>query len=346
VSALGRHRWWIERILALPAHIFAFAVLAFFLVRLVPGDPVLNFLRDGNPTAEDYARVQESLGLDGTIWDQFVRYIGNLLQLDLGTSISSGQPVMSELMVRFPITLQLTLIGLFTTVAVAYLGSYIAAVHPRTAAGRAIRAYARAAGAIPDFVLGVLSIFLFYVILRWAPAPIGLVGATESLPDRITGLSLLDAALVGDWQIAASIMTHLALPVLVLALGYSPLIMKILIISLDEAIDAAPTRFRVATGSSRAMVMLSIFRRASPSAVVICGMLFGGLLGGSVVLDQLFSLGGVGQFAVAAINSSDIPVLLGFLILTAAVSLTVYLIVDVVNMLLDPRRRPGVEASA
>jgi peptide/nickel transport system permease protein len=90
------------------------------------------------------------------------------------------------------------------------------------------------------------------------------------------------------------------------------------------------------------MVVLSIFRKAAPPAVVICGMLFGGLLGGSVVLDQLFSLGGIGQYAVAAISSNDLPVLQGFLVLTATISLIVYLIVDVVNMLLDPRRRPGI----
>ncbi|NHI17690.1 ABC transporter permease [Microbacterium excoecariae] len=346
MSALARNRWWITRLLVLPLHLLVFSVVAFFLVRMVPGDPVQNFLKDGNPTAEDYARVEQLLGLDGSLWEQFLRYLGNVVVLDFGTSISSGRPVFDELMVRFPITLQLTLIGMIVTIAVGFAGSYVAAVFPRSAAGRAIRAYARAAGAIPDFVLGVLSIFLFYVLLRWAPAPIGLVGATETLPPAITGMSLIDALLVGDVQTAGSILAHLALPVLVLALGYSPLIMKILIISLDEALDAAPTRFRIATGSRPRVVLASVFRRAAPSAIVVCGMLFGGLLGGSVVLDQLFSLGGIGQYAVASINSSDIPVLQGFLLLTAGISLLVYLLVDVVNMLLDPRRRPGLEAAA
>ncbi|WP_353807735.1 ABC transporter permease [Agromyces sp. SYSU T00194] len=342
MNALGRQRWWITRILVLPLHILVFALLAFFLVRLMPGDPVQNFLRDGSPTEEDYARVEAALGLDGSLLEQFGRYLAGLAQFDLGTSITSGKPVFDELMLRFPITLQLTVVGLVVTIAVAFLGSYLAAVAPTSIVGRGIRVYARTAGAIPDFVLGVVSIFLFYVLLRIAPPPVGLVGAIQTLPEPITGFSLIDSALVGDWEITGSILAHLGLPVLVLALGYSPLIMKILIISLDEAVDAPSTRFRISTGASRGMVIASLMRRAAPPAVVICGMLFGGLLGGSVVLDQLFSLGGVGQYAVASINANDFPVLQGFLVLTAAVSLVVYLLVDVVNMLLDPRRRPGM----
>ena len=342
MSALGNHRWWITRVLVLPLHILGFALLAFFLVRLVPGDPVLQILRDGAFTPEEYAEVQRSLGLQGSLLEQFFRYIGNLVQLDFGTSITSGRPVWGELLARFPITLQLTILGTVCTIVFGFLASYIAAAHPLSVPGRVLRFYARTAGALPDFVLGVCSIFLFYVLLQWAPAPIGLVSAVESLPHPVTGFSLVDSLLAGNVDITLSILAHLTLPILVLVIGYSPLIMKILIITLDDAIDAPSTRFRVATGSPHSVVVLSIFRKAAPPAVVVCGMLFGGLLGGSVVLDQLFSLGGIGQYAVAAISSNDLPVLQGFLILTAAISLIVYLIVDVVNMLLDPRRRPGI----
>ncbi|NQX10972.1 ABC transporter permease [Microbacteriaceae bacterium VKM Ac-2855] len=346
MSLWNNHRWWILRLAVLPIHVLVFALIAFFLVRLVPGDPVLMILREGAPTAEDYARVQAALGLDGTLFDQFLRFLGRLVQFDFGTSLISSKPVMGELAQRLPITLQLTLIGMGATIVLAFVGSAIASLAPTTVPGRIFRAYARAAGAVPDFVLGIVSIFLFYVLLKWAPAPIGLVGATQSLPDQITGFSLVDALLVGDWAIVGSILQHLALPVLVLAIGFAPLIMKILVLTLDDAIDAPSTRFRVSTGASRFTVTLSVFRRALPPAVVVCGMLFGGLLGGSVVLDQLFSLGGMGQYAVSAIASNDFPVMQGFLILTAAISLVVYLIVDIVNMLLDPRRRPGVRSEA
>ena len=342
MKIFGKHRWWVTRVLVLPLHILVFAMLAFFLVRLIPGDPVLQILKEGTVTPEEYAAVQASLGLQGSIFDQFLRYIVNLAQLDFGTSITSGRDVWPELLVRFPITLQLTLIGTVCTIVFAFLASYVASAHPTGLAGRVLRFYARTAGALPDFVLGVGSIFLFYILLRWAPAPIGVVSAAESLPAPVTGFTLIDSMLAGNLDITVSILAHLALPVLVLTVGYAPLIMKILILSLDDAIDAPSTRFRVATGATHSMVVLSIFRKAAPPAVVICGMLFGGLLGGSVVLDQLFSLGGIGQYAVAAISANDFPVLQGFLVLTAAISLVVYLVVDVVNMLLDPRRRPGV----
>lgn len=346
MTVLGRQRWWVTRLLVLPVHVLVFALAAFFLVRLVPGDPVLQFLGEGSPTPEEYARVETALGLNGSLLEQFGRFIGNLVQGDFGTSIATGRPVTDELLQRVPVTLQLALVGMVATIVVAALASYVAAAHPSSIPGRILRGYGQAAGALPDFALGVISIFLFYVVLAVAPAPIGLVGATESLPPKVTGFSLVDALIAGDTGVFSSLVSHLTLPVLVLAIGYAPLIMKVLVPSLEQAIDSPATRFRVATGSKPWIVVVSIYRRALPSAVVICGMLFGGLLGGSVVLDQLFSLGGIGQFAVTSINANDFPVMQGFLVLTAALSLVVYFLVDVVNMLLDPRRRPGVSSEA
>ncbi|GAA3932162.1 ABC transporter permease [Microbacterium soli] len=302
---------------------------------------MLLVLREGTPTPEEYARVRTALGLDGSLFEQFSQFLGQLASFEFGTSLISGRSVGQELLLRMPTTLQLTLIAMLCTVLFATIASYIVAVKRSSIAGKVLRAYARTAGAVPDFVLGVISIFLFFLVLGWAPAPIGLVSATQNLPPSFTGFALLDAILAGDLVIIGSILAHLALPVLVLTLGYAPLIMKILIISIESAVDAPATRFRVSTGSSRLMVMVSIFRRSAPPAVVVCGMLFASLLGGSMILDELFSLNGVGQFAIGAIDTNDFPVMQGFLVLTAGIALVVYLVVDLTNMILDPRRRPG-----
>lgn len=142
---------------------------------------------------------------------------------------------------------------------------------------------------------------------------------------------------------AASYVSHLVLPVLVMVFAHTPLLMKMLILSLDESIDDPATKFRVASGAPRSMVLASVYRRALPSMVATLGMLFGMFLGGAVVLEALFGLGGLGQYAVDAVNASDVFALRSFLLATAALCLLIYLLVDLAIMLLDPRRRAGVD---
>ncbi len=153
---------------------------------------------------------------------------------------------------------------------------------------------------------------------------------------------MVDALIAGDPAAFASYAQHLVLPVVVMVVAHSPLLIKMLIVNLDQAIDDPATRFRVASGASRRTVLASIYRRALPSAVATLGMLFGLFLGGAVVLESLFGLGGLGQYAVDAVNASDVFALRSFLLVTAAMCLVIYLVTDIVTMLLDSRRRAGV----
>jgi peptide/nickel transport system permease protein len=341
LGLLRRHRWWVGRVAVLPVHVAFFALVVFFLVRAIPGDPVL-IVTGGQITPEIYARVQHALGLDGSTLEQLGHYFSALAHFDLGKSMLSGRSVASELTTRFPATLELALMGLLAVTTASLAAAYVAVMHPRRLVARIIRGYARTAGAVPEFCVGIALIVVFYADLHWAPAPIGRIDPHLSQPDSITHMPFVDSILSADWPVARSMAAHLVLPVTVMVLAQSAVLLKLLISGFEEAVDAAPTRFRIASGASRRIVLLSILRRALPPAVTMLGIIFGYLLGGAVILESLFGFTGMGQYMVEGVNSKDLVVMQGFLLATAVISLTVFLLVDLLNMLLDPRRKPGV----
>ena len=184
---LKKQRWWAGRVAVLPVHIAIFALVVFFLVRAIPGDPVLS-VTGGQFTPEIYAKVHHALGLDGSTVHQLSTYMSSLAQGRLGNSIISGRSVTSELNTRFPATLKLALLGLTMVMLLSLAASYVAVMLPKTAPARVIRAYARTAGAIPEFCVGIALIAVFYASLHWAPTPLGRIDPDLTQPSRITGM--------------------------------------------------------------------------------------------------------------------------------------------------------------
>lgn len=341
-EGLRRNRWWITRLLMLPVHLLVFTVITFVMIRSIPGDPVVNLLGD-NWTQADYDRMQQLMGLDGSLPTQLVQYLGGVATLDLGTSISTGSPVLRDVLLRLPQTLELAVIALALTVVVSVAASSFVIMRPTNPVASALRGYARAAGALPEYVLAVAFLLVFYSWLRWAPAPLGRLDPMITPPRQLTGFPLLDALLQGRLDAFGSIVAHLVLPISVMVIASAALLVKILIVSLDQQIDAPSTRFRLAAGVGRGRTLLAVYRRAAPPAAVMLGMLFGSLLGGAIIIEQLFGFSGLGQYAIDAVATSDYVALQGFMLVIAAATLIVFLLVDMTNMLLDPRRRPGVK---
>jgi ABC-type dipeptide/oligopeptide/nickel transport system permease component len=342
LEVLRGQRWWFTRVLALPVHLFFFAAVVFFLVRMIPGDPVAVLTGGQNVSVAKTEQIRASLGLTGSLLSQFVHYLHNVVTLNFGNSMMNGLSVWGELSQRLPETIELAVIAMVIATVLTLVMGLVAVLKPRSILAKILVPYARTAGAIPDFVLGVLGIFLFYTTVHLLPAPDGIYAPTLNPDPKVTGFPLLDALFAGDSVMFGSICAHLVLPVAVLVVANTPLLLKIFLRALEEAVDAAPTRFRIAAGASRKIVLLSVARRAAPSAVAMMGTLFGFMLGGVVVVEQLFAMPGLGLYGVDAVNSSDRTALEGFLILVATISLVVFLIVDLVNMTLDPRRRPGL----
>jgi ABC-type dipeptide/oligopeptide/nickel transport system permease component len=336
----GRNGWWIVRVGALPMQILVFTILVFLMVRAIPGDPI-EIVTGGQYTPEVYATIQHAMGLDGTMTEQLQRYLIKVAQLDLGESLISGRSILEDLVLKLPATFELALLALIGVLALTFFGSYLAVIYPSNWVSRGLMAYVRTAGAIPEFALGVAAIFFFYATLHWAPAPLGRLSPFIDAPPAITHMPLVDALLSGDGSTIRSMLAHLALPIWVMVIAHAPVLMKLLIADLEAAIDAPPTRFRIASGAGRLTVMLSLYRRALPPTVTMIGNMFGHLLGGAITIEILFGFDGMGKFALDALMSADLAVMQSLMLVVAVISLVVYLLVDLVNMLLDPRRRPG-----
>ena len=345
VEALRRQRWWLLRVIALPFQLLVFALVAFLLVRLIPGDPVLT-VTGNQATDEQYAVIQQQMGLSGSLGEQLVAYFSQLLRFDLGTSLLTQRSLVEEFGQRLPATLELASMALILSLLLVLVAAYVAVIRPVPVLSGVIRSYSRAAGAIPDFAVGVLGIFIFYATLHWSPAPLGRLDPMVSSPASVTGLPFVDAVLSGDPEVVTSMAWHLALPIVVLVIAHSAVVLKLLIGQMDEELHNPSTLFRISAGASRATVAVSIFRRALPAAVTMSGTMFGYLVGGAVIVEALFSFGGMGQYLTEALAGADLTAMQGFLVVIAAVSLVVFLLVDIVNMILDPRRRPGVHSEA
>ncbi|QLQ09200.1 MAG: ABC transporter permease [Nocardioidaceae bacterium] len=339
----ARQRWWLGRVIALPFQLLLFAIIAFFLVRLIPGDPVLAVT--GNQVSpEEYLAVKHRLGLDGSPITQLFNYLGRLVQGDLGESLISGRSVFDDIRTRLPATVELAAMSLLVSSILVFAVSVLIMFRPRNIISRAAVAFSRTAGSIPEFAVAIVFIFIFYAKLNWLPAPLGRLTPGSPTPVVVTHFPFLDALLTGDPAIIGSMLAHLVMPVAALVISISAVLLRLLNSQVEVEMQKPATRFRISTGAGIGTVILSVYRRALPGTVTMAGALFGNLIGSAVVLEGLFSFGGMGQYLVKAVQSADLTAMQGFLIVAAALSLVIFLLVDIVNMMLDPRRRPGVGA--
>jgi peptide/nickel transport system permease protein len=192
---------------------------------------------------------------------------------------------------------------------------------------------------MPDFWIALVLIYLFYTLLGWAPPPLGRLDFAVLPPDRVTGSYLIDALIAGDLATARAALGQLVLPVATLGLTSAVPILKMTRTTVERLQDSDFVRFADAKGLSPGRVSRHVLRNALPSVVTVVGMLYGTLLGGAVLIEVVFSWGGAGQYAVSAVLNADINAALGFVVVTAAISLGVHLVVDLLCFALDPRLR-------
>tara|TARA_R110002020_G_C16318537_1_gene774541 strand:+ start:4074 stop:5120 length:1047 start_codon:yes stop_codon:yes gene_type:complete len=315
---------------------FGVLFVTFFLIRLLPGDPAVLLL--GNmATPEAVEQLRERLGLNDSIWAQFVAYCGNVLQGDLGISIFTSNPVTVDLMERAPATLELILYAMLLTVVIGVTVAVVSVVRAGGAVDIASRAYGLAAGAIPDFWIGLILIYVFFTLLGWAAAPFGRIDALLSAPPYVTGFYTVDALLAGDMEAFWSAVGRLTLPVVTIAVVNAGALMK-----MTQSIFAGVwrsdfVRHARACGVPERVIVRAALRNSLPPIITIVGFLVGFLLGAAVLVETIFSWGGLGQYAVQAVMSSDYPALQGFILVAAAFILVVYLVVDILYELADPR---------
>ena len=283
-------------------------------------------------------RSASGWGLTDPLPTQYWRYLKGVLHGDFGFSWFTGQNVATDLAHRVPATLELVTYSLLVAVVVGVaIGSFSAVRGNRGFMVRGISWYTRLAGAFPDFWMGLLGIFFFFHVLHLAPAPLGRLGLTVTPPRSITGFYTVDGLLTGNISAFRDAVAHLALPVLVLGLIVAPMVARVTNVAMSDALRSDYIRYARAAGLSKTTIYRYAIRNALPPVVTIGGVLFVYLLGGAVLVEKVFSWGGVGQYAVQAVGNSDYTAIQGFVLMAATFTVVVYLVVDLIQMALDPR---------
>jgi peptide/nickel transport system permease protein len=199
--------------------------------------------------------------------------------------------------------------------------------------------YGLLAGALPDFWLALVLIYVFYTLLAWAPAPLGRIDLSILPPEPVTGSLLIDSLLAGNWETFQNAAAHLVLPVLTLGLINAGPILKMTQATTERMLDSDFSRYAELCGLPHGIIVRQAFRNALPSVVTIVSVLYGFLIGGAVLVEIVFSWGGAGQYAVQGVLNADLNPVLGFVLYSAVLSLVIYLLVDLVYFAIDPRTR-------
>lgn len=313
------------------------AVIVFFVIRVVPGNPVAMMLPPG-ATEEDVARLSALYGLDKSIPEQFLIWAGGVLRGDFGTSITARQPVLALVLGRLPATLELSVMALVIAVA---LGGVAALTGTRLRGTRVEGGIDVANGmalSVPDFLWGLVLILLFGVLVPVFHIS-GRVTPSLELPFT-TNFYLFEAVLRLRFDLWADIVSHMFMPALALAIPLAAIIGQLLKQSLKETMHLDYVTLSRTKGYGENHVIL---REALPNAILptltLVGVQFTFLIGGTVIIERLFSYEGLGNMAIEAVINRDLPLIQGIVILFAVIFTAVNLTVDLLYALLNPRLR-------
>jgi peptide/nickel transport system permease protein len=310
-------RFVVRRLLIAVPVLALVSLMSFAVIWLVPGDPAAVFL-DASATPQQLAQVRHQLGLDQPFYLQMIDWYGRILHGNLGQSILLNRGVAEAIVERLPVTLSLTALALVFATLMGVVAGLLAAMRHGSWADQSIMVLALLGLSVPEFWLGLMLIFTFAVWLRWLPAG-DFVPITQSF--------------VGWWR-------SMAMPAFTLAAVQMGFIARMTRSAMLEVLSQDFIRTANSKGLPWSVV---VTRHGLPNALVpiltVIGIVTGGLLGGTVVVEQVFSLPGVGRLVIGAILSRDFPVIQGTLLFIAVIYLLVNLVVDVLYAVVDPRVR-------
>lgn len=330
----------LKRILYLIILLFGVATIVFILTRLVPTDPVAANLSQRNLNNEEIVNAfREKWGLDKPIWQQYLIYLKGLVQLDLGTSIRTNNSVLYELGRCFPATLELSLFAIIFASVFGILFGVISALKRNSVLDQLVRGVSVAGVSVPTFWLALLLLYAFYYKLGIAPGT-GRISASFSAPETVTGLYVIDSLLEGDIPKALNCLSHLVLPGVTLGCFSMGLITRTVRSNLLEIMSSDYIRTAKAKGMARVRLILHhAMGNALIPVLTVIGLGLGNLLGGTVLVETIFSWPGVGQFAYESVLKLDSPGIIGVAMLIALCYGVINTIVDILYGVIDPRVR-------
>ena len=325
------------RVGILPGGLFLVLTVSFFLVNALPSDPARVIL--GNLASRpQIAQLKRALGLDHSLWERYGHYLDQLFaHASQGTSYYTHESINAAIVHRLASSAELGLCAIALALVYGVLLGTVNAYFRGRLSGRLSGALIGVGQATPDFVLGLAGTFVFFYLLHVLPAPTGQLSPGMAPPPTRTGAVLIDALLSGMWSTAASAAAHLVLPVAALAVAYSVVFARVARSTIGEALEAPHTEFARACGLPERTVVRYAYKAARGPLVTYLAIVTAGMIGGIAVVETLFSWNGLGQWAVSAILTEDIPAVQGFVLLSGAITLVTYVAGDILSHALDPR---------
>jgi peptide/nickel transport system permease protein len=301
-----------RRLLQVLPVLFGIVLVVFLVVRLIPGDPA-RIMLGIHASEERLAALRHELGLDLPIWQQFFQFLGNVVQGKLGTSLFYRREVMDVIMERLPVTVSLVAMSVLLSVLICLPLATIAAMRAGGWVDTLVRGVATVSLSMPGFWVGLNLLILLAVIYPIFPV----AGYGRSFTDRL-------------W--------HLTLPSLTIALSLAPILIRTLRASLIEIMHAPHVEFARTKGLREGrLIRRHVLRNGLMATITILGVNIGWLMGGSVVIETVFSLPGLGALIVTSISARDYPMIQGIALIFGLLVITINLVTDLIYALVDPR---------
>jgi peptide/nickel transport system permease protein len=327
----------LKRLLGLLPVLFGITLLVFMFLHLIPGDPATVLLGERG-TPEQVEILRSRLGLDRSLPLQYLAFLGSLLRGDLGNSIISGIPIIDEITIRWPATLELSVAAMLVALLLGIPAGILAAVRKNSWLDNLTMSGSLIGVSLPVYWLGLMLIYLFAVYLKWLP-PSGRISVDLGLGFKsITGVYILDALLRLDWAIFRDTIAHLILPALTLGTIPLAIVARITRSAMLEVLSQDYIRTARAKGLPEYSVILKHgLKNAFLPIVTTIGLQFGKLLGGAILTETIFSWPGIGSWIYNGILTRDYPIVQGGVIFVAVTFVLINLLVDISYAFFDPR---------
>lgn len=328
----------IVKLIATVAFTFLGLLLVTFLIgRVVPIDPVLAAVGDRAPP-DVYQRVRIELGLHLPLWQQFLNYVGDVLQGDFGRSVLTANPVLADIRRVFPATLELATLATVIGVAFGVPMGVIAATHQGRLLDHVIRVVGLVGYSVPVFWLGLVGLLIFYAKLDWVAGPGRLDVFYEGLVEPTTGVILIDAAIAGEWDVFWNALDHIILPASILgyfSLAYIARMTRSFMI--EQLRQEYITTARVKGLSEMRVVWRHALGNTAVPLITVIALSYAYLLEGSVLTETVFAWPGLGFYITNSLLNADMNAVLGGTIVVGSVFIGLNLLSDLLYRLLDPR---------
>ncbi|PUB09573.1 nickel ABC transporter permease [Paenisporosarcina sp. OV554] len=297
----------LKRLMQIVPVILGVTLVVFLIMQMVPGDSAVILAGEG-ASKETVEELREDLGLNKPLHEQYFSYIGNIFQGDLGHSLKNNQPVLEEIMIRLPITMELAFFSILITVVLGLIAGIISAVKPYSFSDIGVMLVALLGISLPSFWLGLLLMYIFSIKLQWLP--------------------------VAGWDS----MAHIVLPAITLGAGGAAIVARMTRSSMLEVVGQDYIRTARAKGLKEHVIIYKhALRNALIPVITVVGLQFGGLLGGTVLVESVFAINGLGRMIVDSIRTRDIPMVQGGVLVASLVFVFVNLLVDTLYRVFNKR---------